>query len=141
MARGKQLRSRFIEPTAEVNDWVEDQQQSSVSENLRESPNVGFVSHLFQACLHAFMELSKYCRNVGRDRAQQIRIRNELANLVLWGDVYEEGKLDSCLKKSQELHDSVVEALHGIGRTLNKGNSFSFERTLRHSCGKFSASV
>ena len=131
MARGRQLRSRFIEPTAEINDWIEDQQRSSASDNLRESPNVSFVSRLFQACSHAFMELSKYCRNVGRDRAQQIRVRNELANLVLWGDVCEEGKLDSCLRKSQELHDSVVEALHGIGRTLNKGSSFPFKRTLQ----------
>ena len=141
MAAGKQLRSRLVEPTAEVNNWVDNQQRSSTSENINENPNLGFASNLFQACLHTFMELSKYCRKVGCDRALQVRVRDDLANLVLWGDACEDGKLDTCLKKSEELHDSVVEALHGIGQTLKQGKSLSPMRMPEDSHVSFSLCI
>jgi hypothetical protein len=132
MARGKQLRSRFVESTAEVNDWIEDQQQSSTSDGCKVNPDVGFASNLFEACLQFFKELSKCYRDSEHDRAHQNRLRDELAKLILWSDWFEDGKLEYCLQKSQELHDSVVETLHGIGQTLYKGISSACERKSRN---------
>ena len=110
---------------AELLKWIDQNKEHfSTPHDASEHEELGFVSHLFRACLLLYAAIwKKYCGDRTRTRAQQNRVRENLGRLVLWDDSFGHGRLEFCLETSTELRDIVLEILYNIGRCLTRGLS------------------
>ncbi|KAI9810424.1 MAG: hypothetical protein M1832_001351, partial [Thelocarpon impressellum] len=81
---------------------------------------VGFAETLYQACLELFAQLWREILATPRwpaDRPKDV-LKQSLGRLYLWGEGFEQGRLDKCLEHSDDLRDDVLDLLTEIGTAL-----------------------
>src|ERR1700722_17191658 len=117
-------RGRVLASNAELLKWLDRHQKAAVLRNtsMNLDHEVGFASIVYQTCLQLFGEMWKsFNKDRNRPRAWQAKTRENLSRLVLWGDLFDQGRLDACLDRSTEIRDCVLEGFHDIGKTLIEG--------------------
>jgi hypothetical protein len=87
------------------------------------APDSGFAAALYQVCL---LQLSRLVDSLaslpkpGHKRSfKEVRWR-----LVVFGDGFEDGKLESCINFDNELRDIVLGILYDIGKILIQGECY-----------------
>ena len=81
----------------------------------------GLVTSLYTLSVE---QLSTWVAGYSNDLACEKRHRRTLSRihgkLLLFGDSFEHGRLESCLNIDDELRQTVLSLLHGIGRILSE---------------------
>jgi hypothetical protein len=117
-------RGRALASNAELLKWLDRHQKAAVLRNASTNLDheVGFAATVYQTCLQLFGEMWKsFNKDRNRPRAWQAKTRENLSRLVLWGDLFDQGRLDACLDRSTDIRDCVLEGFNDIGKTLIEG--------------------
>ena len=110
-----------------VQEWLRDNDPAAI--NHVQVPRLynekGVAGRLYELC---FESLRLFCRKEGRlslrgegGKASLMRLRNELEKLYLWGEAFQDGKLDRALKMDEESKSSVLQLLVDVGDLLIQG--------------------
>ena len=82
---------------------------------------LGLATRLYQLGRQGLQQLCRQDRCVPRLSSSQSALREELGRLYLWGEAFEDGKLDKALEQSEDLRDTVLEFLCAIGDSIIRG--------------------
>ena len=97
---------------------------------LEDSAHQGFVTDLFYACLENVTALKGDKLPKGHTkRLQRSLIRDVHEKLFLLQDVFEHGKIESCLSVDGDLHQQVTALLYEIGKAILKGDTVRITRS------------
>ncbi len=99
-------------------NWVAKHGNSALADELYSDTN--FIEILYKSCLGLFAELWKYAHksSCSLTESQKASLQRDLGSLALFGDGFENGKLDSFLALSDDLRENALEILSGIGDLL-----------------------
>ena len=83
--------------------------------------NQGLAIRLYQLSRQGLQQLCRQEEHIPRLNSSQFALREELGKLYLWGEAFENGKLDKALEQSEDLSDTVLEFLCAIGNIIIRG--------------------
>ena len=83
--------------------------------------NQGLATRLYQLSRDGLQQLCRQNRTAPRLKSTLSALREELGKLYLWGEAFENGKLDKALELSDDLRDTVLEFLCAIGDSIIRG--------------------
>ena len=81
----------------------------------------GLATRLYQLGRQGLQQLCRQEGYIPRLNSSQSALREELGRLYLWGEAFENGKLDKALEQSEDLRDTVLEFLCAIGDSIIRG--------------------
>jgi hypothetical protein len=117
---------RSTDQIGKVVEWIDGATiHRSTEFEEREGATAGFAWSLHDLNLEL---LTKLIPIVSRDistisRKDVKALKQSLGNLFLWGDGFRDGRLESVLEESDDLKETVVSSLVGIGRLLISSES------------------
>ncbi len=85
--------------------------------------NQGPATQLHLLSLLGLQHLCRRRQSASWPDSKLSRLKEELGNLYLWGEAFENGKLDKALERNEGLRDTVLELLCAIGNTIIRGKS------------------
>ena len=83
--------------------------------------NQGLATRLYQLSRQGLQQLCRQEEYIPRLNLSQSALKEELGRLYLWGEAFENGKLDKALEQSEDLRDTVLEFLCAIGDIIVRG--------------------
>ena len=83
--------------------------------------NQGLATRLYQLSRQGLQQLCRQEGYIPPLNSLQSALREELGRLYLWGEAFENGKLDKALEQSEDLRDTVLEFLCAIGDSIIRG--------------------
>jgi hypothetical protein len=101
------------ERTEELGEWL-----ISRIDHSTQSPDIGFVETLYQACSRALVYLWKTKFRFMLQGPHKSTLKKDVANIRLWEENFPSGSLDITHGKSRHLKMNVVENLKEIGNIL-----------------------
>ncbi|KAL2849695.1 hypothetical protein BJX68DRAFT_267011 [Aspergillus pseudodeflectus] len=94
-----------------VNSWLG-------SSHSNTDPNFGFIESLYHTCSSTLQQTWRLKSYLSVTDAQQIVLRNDVAQLSLWEENFPSARLDTILSYSNYLRIEVLENLYRIGKIL-----------------------
>lgn len=100
--------------------WLDASSHDNDCSGFDLSPESGFTASLYQVCL---LQLSRLVDSLASSPKTRSKLSlNEIrGKLVVFGDGFEDGKLDSCINSDSELRGIVLGILYDIGKALTQG--------------------
>ena len=81
----------------------------------------GLATRLYQLGRQGLQQLCRRKEKIPRLNLSQSALREELGRLYLWGEAFENGKLEKALEQSEDLRDTVLDFLCAIGDSIIRG--------------------
>ena len=81
----------------------------------------GVATRLYSLCLRLLRFLCRHKQNISSRRNRVSLLKEELGRLYLWGEAFEDGKLDRALEYSDDVRDNVLDSLRDVGKILLRG--------------------
>ena len=90
-----------------------------ISANTKD--DLGIAARLYSLCLHVLRQLCRQGERGSSCGNGTSMLKEELGKLYLWGQAFEDGKLDRALEYSDKVRSNVLESLGDIGGLLLRG--------------------
>ena len=87
----------------------------------RQEYSQALATRLYQLGRQGLQQLCRQEGSIPRLNLSQSALKEELGRLYLWGEAFENGKLDKALEQSEDLRDTVLEFLSAIGDSIIRG--------------------
>ena len=104
-----------------LQEWIDGATvETSVEEaHLESDVTIGFAWTLYNHVLELFAKLLPIAARSSSLSQKDIKsLRAALGSLYLWGDTFENGKLELVLEESEDLKESILCSLVDLGRIL-----------------------
>ena len=98
--------------------WLENSEVDSEDAPNDHEHETGFPAQLWTRCLAELRSHCSYREKEGVSKELNAPYWDELARLYLWGEHFEDGRLEVALRPSDELRVNVLELLSGIAKSL-----------------------
>lgn len=95
--------------------------------------NQGLATRLYLLSREGLQRLCRQIKDSSPLKLSLSTLKEELGKLYLWGEAFENGKLDKALELSEDLRDIVLELLCAIGDTITRGRHLVNIETI-HMC-------
>lgn len=86
--------------------------------------NQGLATRLYLLSREGLQRLCWRNKACSPPKSSVSTLKEELGKLYLWGEAFENGKLDKALELSEDLRDTVLELLCAIGDVITRGQHF-----------------
>ena len=114
-------------PTSFLEEWIDGAtiHQSDAHEG---GVSQGFAWNLYDHILSVFSTLRPLVRERFPDisRDELASLTTSLGNLILWGEGFQDGRLESVMEESDDMKAMIMAALKSIGRVLTTSESKLF---------------
>lgn len=110
-----------------VKDWLEVSAEDDGSPSHHDSlilHEAGLATSLYQACSQQLSRLAAVwpaSSQSTQDRLRRARLARLRSKVILFGDSFDQGKLEACLNGHDILHTNVIALLYDIGNVLQRG--------------------
>ena len=81
----------------------------------------GFAERLYHLCLGTLREICRHEMESPSSTLDNLKLKEEVAKLYLWGESFGPGELDEALQHLDDLREDVLELLGQIGKLLLRG--------------------
>ena len=78
----------------------------------------GLATQIYSASLKALRNLYSQERTLSLDKPQLFLLKEELAKLYMWGEIFSPGEIDLALEYSDDARTFILDTFEGIGRLL-----------------------
>ena len=85
--------------------------------------NQGLANRLYLLSLEGLQHICRQKQSTSWPDSKLSTLKEELGKLYLWGEAFENGRLDKALERNEDLRDTVLELLCAIGNTIIRGKS------------------
>lgn len=111
-------------PTSFLEEWIDGAtiHQSGAHEG---GVSQGFAWNLYDHILSVFSTLLPLVRERFPDisRDELASLTTSLGNLILWGEGFQDGRLESVMEESHDMKAMIIAALSSIGKVLTTSKS------------------
>ena len=115
-----------------LEEWI-DGATIHKSEAHEQGVSQGFAWNLYDHILSLFSKLLPLVREGFPDisRDELASLKTSLGNLILWGEGFQDGRLESVMDESYDMSAMIIAGLSSVGRVLTTSKSKRFHNLFK----------